>query len=593
MTVSTEQVAASYTGDGVSVSFTYPGEFDTAGELLVTRIDLAGGAKILQLNVDYTISGGDGGTGTVVLTSADVLPSGYKLDIERNTSQLQPDKFTANQGFPAATIEKRFDRLARSVQELQEQVNRALTLPRGDGVLGALPRSSRAQRALIFDDAGRPGYGQLSSTALFTTAFTEDFLLAGDALDARSRINAQEYMAPTAAGIALVQQASIQDIRTYLGLQAKVSIFVTDFGAVGDGVTDCTLAFTSAFAAAAALGGAAVIVPPGDWLIADEAYCVGHNIQLVGYGPGATRLLNGSTDSAIIRWGATGQASTPSWWGNACIGLSVAQKPEVTPTAGNMGLFIASQGRFRLYDVEHRPYETRAAKLREVVLAQECQEIRVRDAGLDDATNRGIAFKNCVGIYAQASTAHGAGSYGWVWDDCDGGFADSLQAYGCGTYGCLVTDDTSARVSRNLAFTKCTFGGSGVANMHVDDVRGMQINSCLFFERKSGVATAIDGLLLDGVNVKDVTIIGGSALSNTGGNGIHLKNGGSSGTAPALIQIIGFQFGSNSAVGLGNTTGLLVDAGVTGQAIGGSAKGNTTAVTNNSGGSFTTSSIIT
>ena len=54
----------------------------------------------------------------------------------------------------------------------------------------------------------------------------------------------------------------------------------------------------------------------------------------------------------------------------------------------------------------------------------------------------------------------------------------------------------------------------------------------------------------------------------------------------------GIYFDLNPAV-ITNTTGLLVDAGVTGQAIGGSAKGNTTAVTNNSGGSFTTSSIIT
>lgn len=593
MTVSTEQVAASYTGDGVSVSFAYPGEFDTAGELLVTRIDLAGGAKILQLNVDYTISGGDGGTGTVVLTSADVLPSGYKLDIERNTSQLQPDKFTANQGFPAATIEKRFDRLARSVQELQEQVNRALTLPRGDGMLGALPRTSRASRALIFDTAGRPGYGQLSTTALFTTDYTEDFLTAGDALGARTKLNAQEYMAPSAAGIALVQQASIQDIRTYLGLQAKVSIFVTDFGAVGDGVTDCTLAFTSAFAAATALRGAAVIVPPGDWLIAGEAYCVGHNIQLVGYGPGATRLLNGSTDSAIIRWGAIGQASMPTWWGNACIGLSVAQKSGVTPTTGNMGLFIASQGRFRLYDVEHRPFETGAAALREGAVAQECLELRVRDCVFNDLTSRGVTFKNSVAVYSYANSAHACGSYGFVWDDSESCLSSGLHAYGCGTYAALITDDTGARVSRHHALSDCAFGGSGVANMLVDDVRGLKLSNCFFYERKLGVATAVDGLILDGVSVKDVTIIGGSALSNTGGNGVHLKNGGSSGTAPALIQIIGFQFGSNSAAGLGNWTGLLVDAGVTGQAIGGSAKGNTTAVTNNSGGSFTTSSIIT
>ncbi|MCG5217940.1 glycoside hydrolase family 28 protein [Streptosporangium sp. KLBMP 9127] len=41
---------------------------------------------------------------------------------------------------------------------------------------------------------------------------------------------------------------------------------ITDHGAVGDGVTDCTAAIRDAVAACAAAGGGRVIVPPGDWL---------------------------------------------------------------------------------------------------------------------------------------------------------------------------------------------------------------------------------------------------------------------------------------------------------------------------------------
>jgi hypothetical protein len=87
-----------------------------------------------------------------------------------------------------------------------------------------------------------------------------------------------------------------------------VSQVVTDFGAVGDGVTDDTQAFRDAIAATAE--GHALLVPAGDYLITTELE-IGTGIALRGQGPHRTRLLcdfaAGGSCLAIVRW------STSSW----------------------------------------------------------------------------------------------------------------------------------------------------------------------------------------------------------------------------------------------------------------------------------------
>ncbi len=64
---------------------------------------------------------------------------------------------------------------------------------------------------------------------------------------------------------------------------------VTDFGAVGDGVTDDTAAFVAALAAADAEGGGVVHAPAGTYVIRDRL-ALGNGVVLQGDGPGLTIL---------------------------------------------------------------------------------------------------------------------------------------------------------------------------------------------------------------------------------------------------------------------------------------------------------------
>lgn len=55
---------------------------------------------------------------------------------------------------------------------------------------------------------------------------------------------------------------------------------VTDFGAVGDGATDCTAAFARAIAALSAKGGGKLVVPPGIWLTGPLKFHSNLNLHL-------------------------------------------------------------------------------------------------------------------------------------------------------------------------------------------------------------------------------------------------------------------------------------------------------------------------
>ena len=76
-----------------------------------------------------------------------------------------------------------------------------------------------------------------------------------------------------------------------------MAVNVKDFGAVGDGVTNDGQAFVDADAAATALGGAAISVPPGTYIIS-STFVLGAGNSLIGQARGSTiiKQINTSVD---------------------------------------------------------------------------------------------------------------------------------------------------------------------------------------------------------------------------------------------------------------------------------------------------------
>ena len=131
MTVTATTSTKSYTGDGSTTSFPTTFAFQGTGcaaELTVVQRTIATGAETtLSYSTHFTVTGGDGSTGTVVAGSAPA--DTVQWHIRRNTSTLQNSNYVTNDPFPADTLEGDIDRLAMAGQERDGDISQAFRYP--------------------------------------------------------------------------------------------------------------------------------------------------------------------------------------------------------------------------------------------------------------------------------------------------------------------------------------------------------------------------------------------------------------------------------------------------------------------------------
>lgn len=128
MTVSTTDSRILYDGNGASTVFNVTFPFLDESDLQVYV-----GSSLKGLNTDYTVTGGNGSTGTVVFS---VAPSSGSANvvIVRDVGLLQETDYQANDPFPAESHERGLDKLTMIAQRIKDLVSRALRL--GDSVIG-------------------------------------------------------------------------------------------------------------------------------------------------------------------------------------------------------------------------------------------------------------------------------------------------------------------------------------------------------------------------------------------------------------------------------------------------------------------------
>jgi len=133
MTVSTTSVSVTYTANGATTAFAVSFPFF---EIAVDLVVISSGATTRQVaGTDYTITGGDGATGTITFTTAPA--TGYYVWIRRDTTKLQETNYVEGDAFPAETHEDALDRLTMSVLELEEQVGRRLSYSANPAIGGS------------------------------------------------------------------------------------------------------------------------------------------------------------------------------------------------------------------------------------------------------------------------------------------------------------------------------------------------------------------------------------------------------------------------------------------------------------------------
>lgn len=125
MTVSSSIADTRYAGDGSTTLFATGFKFYANAALRVsTIVDATGVETVKALTTDYTIIGGAGATGSVVMNVAPA--SGTTLVIKRVEPYTQETDLGTNDPLPAEVLELTFDKLAMQIQQVDYLVRRAV-----------------------------------------------------------------------------------------------------------------------------------------------------------------------------------------------------------------------------------------------------------------------------------------------------------------------------------------------------------------------------------------------------------------------------------------------------------------------------------
>ena len=156
LTATTNKVA--YAGNGSTTSFavTFIYWEDTTVKVILSN-DVTGVETVWTDGTQYTLSGGDGavGTLTVDISPTDYTPaSGETLTVKSNHPDTQTSSLPLGGAFPSTTVEDRFDKNVRLVQQVQEEIDRTIKFPESSATSGVSITDLTALNILRVDSAG-------------------------------------------------------------------------------------------------------------------------------------------------------------------------------------------------------------------------------------------------------------------------------------------------------------------------------------------------------------------------------------------------------------------------------------------------------
>lgn len=163
MTISTTTNRVTYTGNGVTVAFSFPYAFFAQADLVVVETIIATGVQTTKtLTTHYTISGSvdalghysSGGTVTAVTAPASTVT----WTIYRDPAATQTTDLVENDPMPAESLEAALDYQTMLNQRTRDIAARSLRQPEGDSAtIDRLPsKVDRASQYLGFDSDGDP-----------------------------------------------------------------------------------------------------------------------------------------------------------------------------------------------------------------------------------------------------------------------------------------------------------------------------------------------------------------------------------------------------------------------------------------------------
>lgn len=153
MAINTTNTINSLVGDGTTTAIPITFVFFGADELEVIERDDATGAETAKaLTTHYTVSGGNGATGTVTALVAPAV--GKSWFVRRKTKRLQSTVYSEGDPFPAKTHERALDRALAISQEIEEQIGRGLKFPKTETAAPSLPPIAQLLGKFFYMTAG-------------------------------------------------------------------------------------------------------------------------------------------------------------------------------------------------------------------------------------------------------------------------------------------------------------------------------------------------------------------------------------------------------------------------------------------------------
>ena len=238
MTISSTTNTVSYTGNGSTTAFAVNYVFfgtGTSAEIEVVQLVTATGVETVKSNgSDFTVSGGNGATGTV--TAAVAPASTVQWVINRTTTQTQETDYVENDPFPAESHEEALDRLTAIDQEQQRSLGQAVSAPVTDptSIDMTLPsKDNRKGKYLAFNStSGNPEAGASSDDVATLAAITDDISTLADIQDGTVATNAITISSANSTNIATVGGISA-NVTTVAGIASDVTAVAGDATDIG------------------------------------------------------------------------------------------------------------------------------------------------------------------------------------------------------------------------------------------------------------------------------------------------------------------------------------------------------------------------
>lgn len=137
-TPSTERKAGPFNGNGSTTAFPFGFKVFAAGDVRVTVADGQGVERVLVLNTDYTVTLNPNQETSPGGTINHLLPNGHRLSVTGDIDYDQPLDIPNGGNFNPVVLENQLDRSTMQIQQLAEQMGRAVKVPvteEGDGEL--------------------------------------------------------------------------------------------------------------------------------------------------------------------------------------------------------------------------------------------------------------------------------------------------------------------------------------------------------------------------------------------------------------------------------------------------------------------------